>query len=85
MAYRERFGKLPDEVELRFLESDRSGSAVFTEQDLEKTRRKILQAAQGIRERDYGARPAYLACQYCAYREICPRTAYGIDGTGSSP
>jgi DNA helicase-2/ATP-dependent DNA helicase PcrA len=77
MAYRERFGRLPDEVELRFLESDIAGSAVFTEKDLEKTRTKILEAAEGIRARDYAARPTYLACQYCAYREICPKTAYG--------
>ncbi len=77
MAYRERFGRLPDEVELRFLESDIAGSAVFTEKDLEKTRAHILEAAEGIRTRDYAARPTYLACQYCAYREICPKTAYG--------
>ncbi|MCI0526235.1 MAG: PD-(D/E)XK nuclease family protein, partial [Nitrospira sp.] len=77
MAYRERFGRLPNEVELRFLESDIAGSAVFTEKDLEKTRTKILEAAEGIRARDYAARPTYLACQYCAYREICPKTAYG--------
>jgi DNA helicase-2/ATP-dependent DNA helicase PcrA len=77
MAYKERFGRLPDEVELRFLESDLAGSAVFTEKDLEKTREKIREAAAGIRARDYTARPTYLACQYCAYREICPKTAYG--------
>ena len=77
MAYKERFGRLPDEVELRFLESDLAGSAVFTEKDLEKTREKIREAAAGIRARDYIARPTYLACQYCAYREICPKTAYG--------
>jgi len=77
MAYRERFGRLPDEVELRFLESDIAGSAAFTEKDLDKTRTKILEAAEGIRARDYAARPTYLACQYCAYREICPKTAYG--------
>jgi DNA helicase-2/ATP-dependent DNA helicase PcrA len=77
MAYQERFKRLPDEVELRFLESDIAGNAVFTEKDLEKTREKILEAAEGIRGRDYTARPTYLACQYCAYREICPKTAYG--------
>jgi DNA helicase-2/ATP-dependent DNA helicase PcrA len=77
MAYSERFGRLPDEVALRFLESDMAGSAVFTEKDLEKIRDKILEAGEGIRARDYTARPTYLACQYCAYREICPKTAYG--------
>jgi DNA helicase-2/ATP-dependent DNA helicase PcrA len=77
MAYRERFGRLPDEVELRFLESDLAGTAIYAEKDLDKTRDKILEAASGIRGRDYTARPTYLACQYCAYREICPKTAYG--------
>jgi DNA helicase-2/ATP-dependent DNA helicase PcrA len=77
LAYQERFGRLPDVVELRFLESDIAGNAVLAEKDIAKTKEKILEAAEGIRNRDYTARPTYLACQYCAYREICPKTAYG--------
>ncbi|MBI3620640.1 MAG: PD-(D/E)XK nuclease family protein [Nitrospirae bacterium] len=47
------------------------------EDDLEKTTATILKAADGIRAQNFAATPAYLACQYCAYREICPHTARG--------
>ena len=33
---------------------------------------KIAQAAAGMRARDYTPRPDYLACTYCAFRDICP-------------
>jgi hypothetical protein len=28
-----------------------------------------------IRERDFEARPSYMACGQCAFRDICPHTA----------
>lgn len=31
---------------------------------------------RGIRLRDFQATPGYLQCSYCAFREICPSTAY---------
>ncbi len=33
---------------------------------------RIRDAAAGIRRRDFAARPDYMACGYCAFREICP-------------
>ena len=42
---------------------------------LAKARKQIAQAAAGIRARDYTARPDYLSCTYCAFRDICPASA----------
>lgn len=77
LAYQEIFGKLPDRVELRFLESGLRGESTRAEEDLEKTMEKIQEAAQGIRNRDFTAKPAYQVCRYCAYREICPSAIRG--------
>ena len=77
LAYREAFAKLPDRVELHFLESGLVGVARHSEKDLEKTREKILQAAAGIRSRQFDPDPIYLACTYCAYSGICSYTGKG--------
>lgn len=75
LAYEKAFGRIPDRVELRFLETGLVGAAVKTEKDLAKTGEMIKEVARCIRSRNYEARPEYLACSYCAYREICPYTA----------
>jgi len=46
--------------------------AAWTEEGLEAVR----EAAAGIRARDFTARPAYLACSTCPFRQICPSTAW---------
>jgi DNA helicase-2/ATP-dependent DNA helicase PcrA len=81
LAYRSKTGRMPSEVQLHFLETGLVGSAARSEADLEDTRLTILQAAEGIRSGDFAAKPAYLACAYCAYREICPHTSYGEGNT----
>jgi DNA helicase-2/ATP-dependent DNA helicase PcrA len=75
MAYRSAFGRLPDGVELHFLESGLVGRSVKTEEDLEAVEEKISQAARGIRGRRYEATPTFQGCRYCAYNEVCPYTA----------
>ncbi len=72
MAYQKTFQRLPDFIELRFLESGLVGRSPVTEKMLSKTEEKIHQAAAGIRKRDYGAAPGYQVCRYCAYMELCP-------------
>jgi hypothetical protein len=42
---------------------------------VEKARQTIRGAAAGIRAREFGARPDYLSCSFCAFREICPSSA----------
>jgi len=72
MAYVKVFDRLPDGIELHFLESGLVGKASVTEKMLKKTEEKIHKAAEGIRRRDYTATPGYQACKYCAYADICP-------------
>ncbi|MGZ6266251.1 MAG: PD-(D/E)XK nuclease family protein, partial [Candidatus Limnocylindrales bacterium] len=42
---------------------------------LDKARDSIRRAASGIRARHFEATPDYLACSYCAFRDICPASA----------
>ncbi len=77
LAYREVYGRIPDRVELHFLDSGLVGVASNSEKKLEKTRQKILEAASGIRSRRFNPDPTYMACTYCAYSGICPSTGRG--------
>jgi DNA helicase-2/ATP-dependent DNA helicase PcrA len=77
LAYQAKTGRLPKEVQLHFLESGLIGRAVKTTEALEKTKDTIADVAEGIRAQDFTAQPTYLACSYCAYREICPYTSFG--------
>lgn len=72
LAYKNIFGHLPIRVELYFLESGIVGSSQIQEGDLEKVKDKIKQVSQGIRNKQFAATPAYMACTYCAYNQICP-------------
>jgi DNA helicase-2/ATP-dependent DNA helicase PcrA len=75
MGYEAMTGRLPDAVQLHFLESGLVGRVEVEPKRLAKARERIAQAAAGIRARDYTARPDYLACTYCAFRDICPASA----------
>ncbi|MBI5183634.1 MAG: ATP-dependent helicase [Nitrospinae bacterium] len=72
LAYREIYGKIPDRLELYFLESGLIGVSMRKEDDLNKIIDKIGEVASGIRARNYEANPDYIACRYCAFLEICP-------------
>jgi len=72
MAYEAMTGRLPDAVQLHFLDSGLVGRAAVEPKRLDRARSKISEAAAGIRIRDYRARPSTLACSYCPYRAICP-------------
>ena len=74
LAYREKRGRLPDRVELHFLESGLIGGAKKTDGDINNVLEKIKEVSGGIRRQDFEAKPAYLACQYCPYSQICPNT-----------
>jgi len=75
LAQKEMTGRLPARVELRFLESGRTGGHVPTEGDLAEAREAIEAAAAGIRARRFDPTPGYQTCRYCAYNQICPSTA----------
>jgi DNA helicase-2/ATP-dependent DNA helicase PcrA len=75
MAYQAETGRLPDAVQLWFLESGLVGRAELDEKRLERARESIRKAAAGIRARRFEATPDYMACGYCAFRDICPASA----------
>jgi DNA helicase-2/ATP-dependent DNA helicase PcrA len=75
MAYQAEFGRLPDAVALWFLESGLVARVEVDEKRLVRARNSIRQAAAGIRALDFGATPEYIACGYCAFRDICPSSA----------
>jgi len=71
-AYQSIFGRLPKRVALYFLESGIIGLKEISEEDLDEIKEDIVEVAQGIRNEDFEATPAYMACAYCAYNQICP-------------
>jgi DNA helicase-2/ATP-dependent DNA helicase PcrA len=75
LAWREMTGRLPQRVELRFIETAVVGRREPTPADLEEAVTAVEKAAAGIRARRFDATPSRQACRYCAYSQICPFTA----------
>jgi DNA helicase-2/ATP-dependent DNA helicase PcrA len=75
LAYQAETGRLPDALQLWFLESGLVGRVEVDEKRLEKARGSIRKAASGIRARSFQATPDYISCGYCAFRDICPASA----------
>ncbi|MBN2028647.1 ATP-dependent helicase [bacterium] len=72
MAYAIKWDRLPDRIELHFIESGLVGSAEVNNKMFQKVEEVITRTAEGIRRRDYAPNPSYQSCKYCAYTEICP-------------
>ncbi|HEV8404010.1 MAG TPA: ATP-dependent DNA helicase [Candidatus Limnocylindrales bacterium] len=72
MGYEAMTGRLPDQLALHFLESGLVGTVAVDPKRLAKARERIAEAAAGMRARDYTPKPDYLACTWCAFRDICP-------------
>ncbi len=72
MGYEAMTGRLPDAVQLHFLGSGLIGRVEVDPRRLSRARERIATAAAGMRARDYTPKPEYLACTYCAFRDICP-------------
>ena len=75
MGYEAETGRPPDAVQLHFLDSGLVGRAEIEPKRLEKARERIREAAAGIRAREFPARPDYVGCGWCAFREVCPSSA----------
>jgi DNA helicase-2/ATP-dependent DNA helicase PcrA len=75
LAYLKTAGRLPDWVELRFLESGLTGGKAPTLEEARRTEAQILEVSEEIRRRHFPAAPSFMACGQCAFREICPFTA----------
>ena len=72
LAWQEMFGRIPDYLQLYFLDSGLIGTAEKTEKDIEKVWEKIKKAADSIRNADFHATPSSIKCGYCPYNEVCP-------------
>jgi len=77
LAHLRTVGRLPEWVELRFLESGLAAGKRPTADEAAATESRIRGAAVLIRRREFPATPSYLACGQCAFRDICPHTAWG--------
>ena len=72
LAWHRVHGQLPTRVELRFLETDVTGQACFTEEDLGRAEQLLRDAARGIRAGNFRAIPQEFTCRWCAFQAICP-------------
>ena len=72
MAWQAQTGRLPDAVALQFLESGVTGTADVDAARIESGVAAIRAAAAGIRARAFEPSPSYMACSWCAFRDVCP-------------
>ncbi len=75
LAWEAETGELPQRMELHFLDSGVVGHVLPDPKRLDRARRILGQAADGIRAGTFPARPDLVSCGYCPYREICPSSA----------
>jgi RecB family exonuclease len=75
MGYEAMTGRLPDRLQLHFLDSGLVGQVDVDPKRLTKARRTIATATAGIRARDYTPSPDRTTCSYCPFRGICPSSA----------
>jgi DNA helicase-2/ATP-dependent DNA helicase PcrA len=72
MAYEAMTGRLPDAVQLHFLDTGVTGRVGIDPKRLAKGRANIAAAAAGIRARDFTPTPDRSTCGYCPFKTICP-------------
>ena len=72
MGYEAVTGRLPDAVQLHFLDTGVIGRVFVDPKRLAKGREKIVTAARGIRARSFEPKPDRTTCGYCPFRAICP-------------
>lgn len=75
MAWQAQTGRLPDAVALHFLESGLVGTAEVDGARVERGVADIRTVAAGVRGRRFDPTPSYLACSWCAFRDVCPASA----------
>ncbi len=76
LAHLRTRGRLPDRVELRFLESGQVAGRRPTAEEAAATEARVRAAAAAIRRREFPATPTFMACGQCPFRDICPHTAW---------
>jgi DNA helicase-2/ATP-dependent DNA helicase PcrA len=73
LAARETWGKRADRLIFHNLENNTPVYSTRTEFELEAAKLRVLEAAEGIAEGKFGAKPGY-HCAFCPYRNLCPAT-----------
>jgi len=72
MGFEALTGRLPDAVQLHFLETGIVGRATVDDRRLARGRERIALAAAGIRAAAFEPTPDVMSCTYCPYRDLCP-------------
>ena len=72
MGYEAVTGRLPDAVQLHFLDTGVTGRVDVDPKRIAKGRTRIATAAAGIRARSFEATPDRTTCGYCPFKAICP-------------
>jgi DNA helicase-2/ATP-dependent DNA helicase PcrA len=72
LGWEAREGRLPDALQLHFLESGTVGRVAPEPKRLEAARDGIRRTAAGLRAGRFEPTPDPIACGYCPFREICP-------------
>ena len=72
MGYEALTGRLPDALQLHYLDTNVIGRTAVDSKRLAKGRARIAVAAAGIRARDFTPKPDRSTCGYCPFRAICP-------------
>jgi ATP-dependent DNA helicase UvrD/PcrA len=64
--------KLPQRLELYFLDSGLVGRTRLEPDQVLKVETQIHEVAEHIRQREFSPKPSVWVCNYCPYRTICP-------------
>jgi DNA helicase-2/ATP-dependent DNA helicase PcrA len=71
LAYKNIYGKIPDKIELYFVDYGIKGESNVEEKDLVEIEQKICEVAEKIRNKMFDPKPDYIKCEYCVFRTIC--------------
>ncbi|HAX61428.1 MAG TPA: hypothetical protein DCX95_02560 [Elusimicrobia bacterium] len=71
LAWEKITGKLPQKLELHFVNTGAVGSVYPDEKMTEKIEEIIKKVSDGIKSGNFTAAPQYLSCNYCPFNNIC--------------
>jgi DNA helicase-2/ATP-dependent DNA helicase PcrA len=80
LAHLKTKGRLPDWVELRFVETGLRAGRKPTLEEAAATEALVRETAALLRTRAFPARPSFMACSQCAFHDVCPYTASRPEG-----
>ncbi|MBI5573023.1 MAG: ATP-dependent helicase [Elusimicrobia bacterium] len=72
LAWKKIAGKLPQKLELHFVNTGAVGSVEPDDKMTEKIEEIIKKVSDGIKSENFPAAPQYLSCNYCPFNNICP-------------